>query len=149
MLDWLKARGEEARAVLAETVARFNNREFMEAVVAGCTMVAAADGNIGAEEKKKMLGYMRVSRELRVFSTDEVIAAFNRFAEVFEFDADVGADEALKAIAKLRDKPDQSAAMIRVCCVIGSSDGTFDDTEKAVVRRICKAVDQQPGGFGL
>ena len=112
-------------------------------------MVAAADGSIDPAEKQKMLGYVKISRELRVFGTDDVVKTFNRFAEVFEFDAGTGADEALRAVRKLKDHPEQAAAMVRVCCVIGASDGNFDDDEKAVVRRICGEVDISPGGFGL
>lgn len=149
MLDWIKNLAEDARGALETQIARFQNREFMEAVIAGCAMVAASDGNISPEEKQKMMGYMRVSRELRVFRTEEVISTFNRFAESYAFDKTIGDGEAEKAIRKLADKADASAAMIRVCCIIGAADGTFDDGEKQTVRNICAMVHQPPASFGL
>jgi tellurite resistance protein TerB len=54
MLNWLKGRGNEARARLNAEVSKFKNRTFMEATVAACALVAAADGTISSEEKQKM-----------------------------------------------------------------------------------------------
>ena len=53
--DTLKQKAGEARNKLATEVGKFKNREFMEACVAGCGLVAAADGNIDSSEKQKMM----------------------------------------------------------------------------------------------
>jgi len=42
---------------LTDSVARFNNRKFMDAAMAGCAMVAAADGSIDSDEKQKVAGF--------------------------------------------------------------------------------------------
>ena len=44
MLEWLKTNATAARDKLSTEVSKFKNREFMEAVVSGCALVAAADG---------------------------------------------------------------------------------------------------------
>lgn len=149
MMEWLSEMIEAGRNALATQVGRFKNREFMEAVVSGCAMVAAADGNIAPVEKQKMVIFFGVSEELKVFDTGQVIAAFNRAVEKFEFDFDVGCEEALKVVSKLRTAPDAARVMVRVCCVIGASDGNFDDDEKKAVSRICKAVGLNPADFSL
>src|SRR3989338_9969776 len=59
MLSWLKTNTAAARTRLAEEIGKFKNREFMEAVVAGCALVAAADGDISASEKQKMVGFIQ------------------------------------------------------------------------------------------
>ena len=43
--DTLKEKAGEARAKLTTEIGKFKNREFMEACVAGCGLVAAADGH--------------------------------------------------------------------------------------------------------
>lgn len=149
MLDWLKSNTATAREKLATEVAKFRNREFMEAVVAGCALVAAADGNISSNEKQKMTGFIQNSNELKVFDLNEVIKAFTDICAKFEFDAEIGRAEALRTVCKLRDKEDAARLLVRVCCAIGSSDGHFDENERIVCRSICVELGLAPADFGL
>ena len=121
----------------------------MEACVAGCGLVAAADGSIDSSEKQKMMKFIQQSDELKVFETKDVIAVFNKVTENFEFDNEIGKAEALKMIGKLRSKPDAARLMVRVCMAIGSADGSFDDKEKQVVREICRDLSVPADDFGL
>lgn len=149
MLNWLKDKGNEARTRLTTEVSKFKNRTFMEATVAACAMVAAADGTISAQEKQKMAGFIRNSDELKVFEMPAVIAFFEKVVGNFDFDADIGKAEALKVIGRLRGNDEQSRVMVRVACAIGASDGTFDEAEKAIVRTICIELGLKPADFDL
>ncbi|MFC4599279.1 tellurite resistance TerB family protein [Cohnella hongkongensis] len=134
---------------LKDQVTKFKNKDFMDAVVAGCAIVAAADGSISSEEKQKMIGYIQHNEELKVFETAKVIERFNFYTGNFDFDAMIGKAEAMKPIVKLKDKPEISRIVISVCCAIGAADGDFDEQEKSVVREICRAVNLNPSDFGL
>lgn len=149
MLNWLKDKGFEARTRLTAEVSKFKNRAFMEATVAACAMVAAADGTISSEEKQKMAGFIRTSDELKVFEMPAVIAFFEKVIGNFDFDAEIGKAEALKVIGSLRGNEEQSRVMVRVACAIGASDGDFDADERAVVRDICKELGLNPADFDL
>ncbi|HBO6963449.1 MAG: Tellurite resistance TerB [Pseudomonas sp.] len=149
MLDWLKNNVESARSKLALEVTKFKNRDFMDALVAGCALVSAADGNISAIEKQRMAGFIQNSDELKVFDLKDVITSFNGFCQKFEFDAEIGKAEALRAVGKIRNKPDAARLLVRVCCAIGSSDGQFDESEKTVCRGICVELGLNPADFGL
>ncbi|PTX52574.1 tellurite resistance protein TerB [Gemmobacter caeni] len=149
MLNWLKDKGNEARARLTAEVSKFRNRTFMEATVASCALVAAADGTISAQEKQKMAGFMRNSDELKHFDMPDVIAFFEKVVGNFDFDAAIGKAEALKVIGRLRGNEEQARVMVRVACAIGASDGDFDEAEKAVVRTICKELGLNPTDFDL
>lgn len=149
MMNWLKGNYEAARDQLAEQVGRFRNREFMEAVVAGCAIVAAADGTISSEEKQKMIGFIRNSKELKVFKIEDVIKAFDEDTGRFDFDAEIGRGEALRKIAKLKGKAGADRLLVRVCCAIGAADGDFDDSEKAAVTLICRELGLDPAEFDL
>lgn len=147
--DSIKKMGKDASAKISNEVAKFKNKDFLNAVVSGCALVAAADGSISSAEKQKMLGFINSSDELKVFGTDEVIAAFNNVVGKFDFDFDIGKAEALKVISKIKSDVAASKLMIRVCCIIGASDGTFDETEKAVVAQICRELGVDPAEFDL
>jgi tellurite resistance protein TerB len=149
MLNWLRDKGNEARARLTAEVSKFKNRAFMEATVASCALVAAADGTISAQEKQKMAGFMRNSDELKHFDMPDVIAFFEKVVGNFDFDAGIGKAEALKVIGRLRGNEEQARVMVRVACAIGASDGSFDEAEKAVVRTICKELGLNPTDFDL
>lgn len=149
MLNWLKDKGNNARSRLTAEVSKFKNRTFMEATVAACAMVAAADGTISAQEKQKMAGFIRNSEELKVFEMTEVIAVFEKVVGNFDFDAEIGKAEALKLIGRLRGNEEQARVMVRVACAIGASDGDFDEDEKSVARGICKELGLNPSDFDL
>jgi tellurite resistance protein TerB len=149
MLDWLKTNVAATREKLATEVGKFRNREFMEGLVAGCALVSAADGNIDSAEKQRMTGFIQNSAELKVFDLGDVIKSFNAYCEKFEFDAEIGKAEALRAVGKLRSKPDAARLLVRVCRAIGSADGDFDESERAVCRTICTELGLNPADFEL
>ena len=146
--DDLKSKATQIQASLSQEVARFNNKNLMEGVLAGCALVAAADGNISREEKEKMLGFVRNSEALKHFDQNMVVDAFQKHIGKIEFDFTLGKIEALKVISKIK-KPDEARLLVRVCCAIGSSDGDFDSQERGVVREICQDLGLNPAEFDV
>jgi tellurite resistance protein TerB len=140
---------EQARAKMVAEVSKFKNKDFMEAIVDSCAIIAAADGSIDAVEKQKMAGFLQVSEELKHFDMSAVIERFNKTAGNFEFDADIGKAEALKAIGRLKGKDEQARMIVRVACAIGSSDGDFDEKEQSVAAEIARELGLNPADFGL
>lgn len=149
MLKWLTDNATVAREKLATEVAKYKNGDFRDAVVAGCALVAAADGDISSEEKQKMIGYMQTSNELKVFKMTDIMKSFNDVVEKFEFDKGIGQGEALRQIGKLKSKPEEAQLLVRVCCAIGAADGDFDDQERAAVRMICTELGLDAANFDL
>lgn len=148
-LEWLKQRYAEVTANLKTEVSKFKNKGFLEAVVAGCALVAHADGVVKPEEKQKMMGFLRNSDVLSVFDVQEVIGIFDKYAKQFEFDHQIGQASALQVVAKLKGKEAEARLMVRVCCAIGAADGHFDEQEKTVVRAICNELALNPKDFDL
>ena len=144
-LEWLK----EQKDKLQSEVQKFKNKSFAEGVIAGCALVAAADGSIDSSEKQKMIGFIENSDELKVFDTGEIIEIFNKFVSKFEFDQMIGQAEALKAVGKSRENASQARLLVRVCCAIGAADGDFDNDERATVRTICQELGLDPSEFDL
>jgi tellurite resistance protein TerB len=145
----LKGWVNQQKTQLGDAITRFKNKEFMHAIVAGCALVAAADGEISTAEKQKMVGFIQRTDELKVFEMTEVIVQFNKFAEGFEFDAFIGKAEALKAISSLRNNPEAARLLIRVCSAIGMADGDFSPSEQAVVIEMCQELQLNPAEFNL
>jgi tellurite resistance protein TerB len=149
MLSWLKQNAEQARSMLTAEASKFKNRAFMEAVVNGCALVAAADGEIDASEKQKMAGFIERAEELKHFEMRQVIEVFQKAASDFEFDHGIGKASALKMIGKIKGSDDQARLLVRVVCAIGAADGDFDAQEKAMVAEIARELGLDPSEFDL
>ncbi len=149
MLNWLKGKANEVSNTLRDEVKKIKNQSFLEGVVAGCTLVAFADGVVRPEEKQKMMGFMRNNDALSAFDSGDIIKLYEKFAGRFEFDRSIGEADALQAVAKLKKSENEARLLVRVCCSIGSSDGTFDALEQEMVRKICRELGLNPADFDL
>ncbi|MGN7612943.1 tellurite resistance TerB family protein [Magnetococcales bacterium HHB-1] len=143
MKSWI----DEQAGSLQDSIKRYQNQDFLDGVVAGCALVAAADGEINATEKQKMVGFIQRSQELKVFDIADVIKSFNRISESFEFDYQIGKAEAFKAIGKMRGDTEAARLLVRVCCAIGMADGEFDDAEKGIITEVCQELTLDPSEF--
>ncbi|MFZ3481859.1 tellurite resistance TerB family protein [Sphingomonas sp. 3-13AW] len=147
-LDNLKKGFTDARARASEEISRYKNKDVLQAIVAGCTYIAAADGEISSAEKSKMLGFLRSSPLTAIYGMDEVVKIFEENSKRFEFDHDSGRIEALRIIAKLKGKP-EAGMLVRTCIVIGKADGDFDQNERRAVGEIARELDLNPADFDL
>ncbi len=137
-------------SVQAKTQAgKFKNKDFANASMAMCALIAAADGTIDAEERRKMAGLITSNDVLSVFPAAELQEKFNHYGGKLQADYDFGKVEAIQAIAKLKSKPDAARAVIQIGIIIGGADGTFDDHEKKAVREACNAAGIPPADFDL
>jgi len=134
---------------LKKQVDQFKNAEFAAAAMATCALVAAADGTIDSEERRKVAGFIMSSDLLKSFEVADLQAKFNYYCDKLQADYDFGKIEAIQVVGKLKKKPEQARAVLQVGIVIGGSDGKFDQNEKAAVRELCYAVAIDPAELGV
>lgn len=148
-LDWIKAQSEAASSAIKAEISRFNNRKFMQGAVAIGVAIAAADGTIDQNEKRKLYGVFQTLEALKAFKWDVVQPLFDELKSKYDFDPEIGLAEAMKYVGALR--ADQAAArqLIRIGIMVGGADGTFDDREKDVVRKACRELGLSPADFDL
>ncbi|MFY4777027.1 TerD family protein [Metabacillus sp. RGM 3146] len=126
---------------------RFKNQDVLDAVVSGCALVSMADGNISQSERQKVHEFIHSSQELRVFDTQKVIDRFNYFVSSIERDWMIGRAEALKALGRIRTKPEIGRLVVRYSIAIGFADGNFDPSEQQTVSDICRELGLNPSEF--
>ncbi|MFK7995843.1 MAG: TerD family protein [Granulosicoccus sp.] len=149
LFNRLKQTAALAGSRLSTEASKFRNRSFMEAVVNGCVLVAAADGSIDATEKQKMAGYIERSDELKHFEIGEVIKVFQSAAAVYESDNVIGKACALEKIRKVKSNEEQARLLVRVVSAIGAADGDFDAQEKNMVSEIARELGLNPADFNV
>ncbi len=148
-LDQLKGKLSTLSNDLTTQVSKFKSNDFAEASMAMCALIAAADGTISPDEKRKMAGFISSNDTMKVFPAADLKAKFDRYTDKLTADYDFGKIEAIQAIGKLRTKPDQARAVIQLGLIIGAADGNFDEAEKLAVREVARSVSLDPEEFGV
>ena len=147
--DQLKQRSQDMNAQLKTKSAQLKNKDFANASMAMCALIAAADGSIDSTERSKVAGLIGSNDVLSIFPASELRERFDHYCDKLTSDYDFGKVEAVQAVAKLKSKPDQARAVIQVGIIIGGADGNFDGNERTAVRDACFAVGIAPSEFDL
>ncbi len=144
-LSQLKSKANE----LKTEALKFKNKDFLNAAMAGSALIAMADGSISASEKQKMIKFIESNDALSIFTTSDVIKAFQDYVGQLEFDKDIGEAKAYQAIGKMKSNIEASRLLVRMIISIASSDGNFDDDEKKIAAKIAKELAINPAEFEL
>ncbi len=144
-LSQLKSKANE----LKTEALKYKNKDFLNAAMAGSALIAMADGSISSEEKQKMIKFIESNDALSIFTTSDVIKAFQDFVGQLEFDKDIGEAKAYQAIGKMKSNTEASRLLVRMIIAIASSDGLFDSDEKKIAIKIAKELAINPAEFEL
>jgi len=147
--DQLKSRTVEMNSQLKTKAGQFKSKEFANASMAMCALIAAADGSIDASERQKTAALIMSNDVLAIFPPEELRQKFDWYCDKLGKDFDFGKVEAVATIAKLKSKPDQGRAVIQIGIIIGGADGNFDADERQAVKDACFAVGIAPSEFDL
>ncbi len=148
-LSKLKEGALEMQSQLVSQVKQFKNKNFADATMAVCALVAAADGTIDADERRKTANFISSNDTLAVFEVSQLQETFNNYCDKLNKDFDFGKIDLLQVIAKLKKAPAQAQAAVQVGIIIGNADGVFDDDEKKIMREICRSVGIDHAEFNL
>lgn len=151
MAIWNQLR-QSAQGMQSQLIAKKNDLKsgsFRDASMAMCALVAAADGSIDPEERRKVAGLISTNEVLSNFPADQLQQIFNGYCDKLTADFDFGKVSVIQDIAKTKKKPAEARAVIQIGIIIGGADGTFDKSEQAVVKEACYAVGLPPSEFDL
>ncbi|NOT86534.1 MAG: tellurite resistance TerB family protein [Methylococcaceae bacterium] len=144
-LSQLKTKANE----LKTEALKFKNKDFLNAAMAGSALIAMADGSISTEEKQKMIKFIESNDALSVFTTSDVIKAFQDFVGQLEFDKDIGEAKAYEALGKMKSNEAASRLLVRMIIAIASADGNFDAQEKKIAVKIISELRLSAAEFEL
>lgn len=143
-LSWIRGSFESVKAEVLRQFKRNDTEQLFKAVMAGCAIVAYADGRFSPAEKKQMLALIETTEEIEAFNTHDALVEFERISDLYYFDYVDGEAHAMRHLVRLRGRPEDALVVAKACAVIGSADGSFDADEKAALRRICRLMDISP-----
>jgi tellurite resistance protein TerB len=132
-----------------DEVHRAQNEHLMEGIVAGCALVAYADGWVTKEEHDRMLALIKGFEPIAAFGLDDVTATFEALTERFASDPKGGETAAFQALARVRGAEPYPTLLVEACCAIAAADGGFDAEERRATLRICQVLGLDPAVFGI
>ncbi len=132
-----------------DEVHRARNEHLMEGIVAGCAIVAYADGWVTEDERRRMIGLIRGFEPIAAFGLDDVIVTFEALTERFVNNQEEAEREALTAVARLKGQQRYPALLVKTCCAIAAADGGFDAEERRAAIQICEVLGLDPAEFDV
>ena len=148
-LSWFRESFESVRDEVLRQLKRSETEDLFKAVVAGCAIVAYADGRFSSAEKQEMLALIKRTSEVNAFDTDDALAEFERISDLYYFDYVDGEAHAMRHLVRLRGRTEAAHIVAKACALIGAADGTFDVDEKAALRRICRLMGLDPAALDV
>ena len=130
--------GKKAGAVKAE-VKKMENRDLLEAVVGGCLLIAAADGDIEDSEVKKIDSLLRTNKNLEHFGS-EITDLVNRFSERLQSGYRVARAEILREIEDIKSDQQQKEDVLLNMLTIAEADGEIEPAEQKELETVAQRL---------
>lgn len=135
-----KYRRKRAAAELAEWHPDRRTELTMEALVAGTTLVAKADGHLHVAEQHCLLRSSRLHQQLRFVPLYDLLGEIDACQAAFEHDPHTAREQALDKLRRLRDEPGLARTVYRACVAVALADGTLHLEEAHALNRVRAAL---------
>ena len=130
-----------AREAVKLEIDRMRNRKILDATMAASALVATADGVVEFQELVALDGVIANVHALDVYEPHTAIDIYRRYAHGIIENPGEGTEQALKAVARLSEDPNDASLLIRACIAIGKSDSDFSDSEAAMIETMCGTLN--------
>lgn len=128
------------------TLHKVENRDLMEAIVAGAVLVAYADGDCGAEELQKLQGIIESNDNLAHFGS-EIGATIDKYSAMYESGARLAKVKLMKELKDVQGDESQKEEAFIIAIEIADADGEIDDDEIAILKDIGRAFGLNPDNY--
>jgi tellurite resistance protein TerB len=120
-------------------VKRIENKNLLEAIVAGCVWASAADGNIDDDEIAKMLQAIECNPSLEHFGP-EIGKSVSEMSKAFAASIQVGRTQAIRKIRAVAGNADECVDVVAAIFSVVAADGKIGPEEEKVVQNIAKEL---------
>ena len=122
---------------------------FGPALAAACAMVASADGWPSDEERAQLLQRIHRLAGGGLLDCDSLTRTFDQLLEAWVSDPPRAEAACLVLIEPVKDVPDLAVALAHACNAVAMADGGYDQVEREVALRICRAIGVPPAEIGI
>lgn len=131
---------KDAAKGIATTAVKADNKDLMEAMVAGAVLVAYVDGELEAEEVAKCKAIIGASSQLSAFG-DEPMSVFDKYCDKVEASKRMGKLDLMKEISDIKGNLEGSQRVLIMAIEVADADGEIDQAEMDLLNEIAKKLD--------
>ena len=129
-------------------VKKLENRDLMQAIVGGCLLVAAADGEISKNESAQVDLQIRANKNLEHFGS-EITSQVNLFTEQLQAGFRLGRMNIMREIAEIKNNPMDAEEVFVNMLTVAEGDGSISEPELKVLVEIGNLLGLRPKDFGV
>ncbi|MCJ1887394.1 TerB family tellurite resistance protein [Pseudomonas sp. LA21] len=129
-------------------VKKLENRDLMQAIVGGCLLVAAADGEISKNEAAQIDLQIRANKNLEHFG-QEITAQVNLFTEQLQAGFRLGRMNIMREIKDIASNPLDAEEVFVNMLTVAEGDGNISPEELKVLAEIGQLLNLRPKDFGI
>lgn len=142
MFKMFKKKAAAAQA----TLHKVENRDLMEAIVAGAVLVAFADGDCSADELTKLQGIIESNDNLKHFGS-EIGTTIDKYSAMYESGARLAKVKLMQELADVQADESQKVEAFIIAIEIADADGEIDDAELKVLKDIGRQFGLNPDSY--
>lgn len=128
------------------TLHRVENRDLMEAIVAGAVLVAYADGDCSNEELEKLQGIIESNDNLKHFGS-EIGTTIDKYSSMYESGKRIAKMKLMKELGDVQADEQQKVEAFIIAIEIADADGEIDEAEQTVLKEIGKQFGLNPDNY--
>lgn len=132
MFGMFKSKAREARAGMA----KLENKDLMEAVIAGAVLVAAADGELEVSELDKIDKLLKTNKQMAHFGS-EITRVLGEFKEQFtDGGFRVIKMNALRELEDVKHNPKDAETVMVTMLTVAEADGEIEEAEMKILEQV-------------
>lgn len=116
-------------------VKKLENRDLMQAIVGGCLLVAAADGEISKNESAQIDIQIRANKNLEHFGP-EITTTVNLYTEQLQASFRIGRMTILREIRDIKNNPADAEEVFVNMLAVAEGDGDISAQEMKVLAEV-------------
>ena len=128
---------------------KVQNKNVMEAIVAGALLTAAADGTIERGETDKLTKLLQANDLLEAFRGREITKTITKYENILDADFGIGKKKMMDEIADIADNDDHAQEVLLTMLAIAKAHGEIEDEERTVILEVCRTLRLDPKEYGL
>lgn len=131
-----------------KAVKKLENRDLMQAIVGGCLLVAAADGEISKNEAAQIDIQIRANKNLEHFGA-EITSTVNLFTEQLQAGFRLGRMNIMREIKDIANNPMDAEEVFVNMLTVAEGDGNVSPEEIKVLAEIGTLLSLRLKDFGI
>lgn len=127
---------------------KIENRDLMQAIVGGCLLVAAADGEISKNEAAQIDIQIRANKNLEHFGS-EITSTVNLYTEQLQAGFRLGRMNIMREIRDIKNNPADAEEVFVNMLTVAEGDGSISEPEMKVLSEIGTELGLRLKDFGV